>query len=278
MQDISRHEFFFESFFTEHLDRESGDKEPLSLKYGHSLLVLKHVRLLAETEEFAAAAGPRLPLLRRAALLAALYHDIARFPQYARWRTFSDKRSTDHGRLGVKTLKKTRALDMESAELRRLVQSAVVLHNRYRLPDSLPDAVRLICAAVRDADKLDICRVFAEQLAPDGPRSRIALLGVKDDPALYNPKVAADALAGRVASYADLLSVNDFRLLLGTWQYDLHFAASRGALAEAGALRRLLEDAPALPGLIPARRRLLADLAHAGRSAFSNQSARVPNL
>ena len=265
MPDISAHEFFFKTFFERFLALEEEDKAPLLLKYEHSLRVLAHVRLLVRSEEFIARAGHAFALLERAALLAALYHDIARFPQFYRWRTFSDKASTNHGRLGVKILKEEKALAREMPELLRLVQSAVILHNRYALPPGLSEETRLVSEAVRDADKVDICRIFAEQLAVDGPRSSVALLSVKDDPALYSPKVTADALARRTASYADLRSVNDFRILLGTWQYALGFAASREALFRAGTLARLLEDLPATLALRSARDQLLADLRNTRR-------------
>ena len=266
MRNIASHQRFFTAFFEDFLAREKEDKSPLRLKYEHSMRVLEHAGRLADSGEFAAEAK-RLPLppplLERAALLAALYHDVARFPQFYRWRTFRDKSSVDHGRFGVKILKSEAALTEERPELRRLVQSAIVLHNRYCLPAKLPPQIRLIADTVRDADKLDICRVFAAQLASSGPRSSTVLLSVKDDPKLHSPKVLEDALARRVASYADLRSVNDFRVLLGTWQYDLRFAASRGQLAREGHLRRLLEDLPPLPPFQSAREQLLADLGSA---------------
>ncbi|MDR0466902.1 MAG: HD domain-containing protein [Deltaproteobacteria bacterium] len=269
MQDISSHKAFFTAYFERFLALEAEDKTPLALKYEHSMRVLEHLELLVADAEFASATE-HLPLpfpaLERAGLLAALYHDIARFPQFVRWRTFRDSQSINHGQFGVKILKSEAALKDESREPRRLVQSALVLHNRYRLPQKLPPEVRLIADAVRDADKLDICRVFAAHLASDEPRSSTILLSVKDDPDLYSPKVLEDALARRVAAYADLRSVNDFRVLLGTWQYDLRFAFSRRRLAQEGRLRRLLEDLPALPALDAVRKRLLADLARAAEA------------
>jgi hypothetical protein len=260
MQDISSHKNFFTAYFESFLAREKEDTAPLRLKYEHSLRVLEHAGKLVAGEEFAdATAALPFSLLERAALLAALYHDIARFPQYARWRTFRDADSVNHGQFGVKILKAEAALREESRELRRLVQSAVVLHNRYRLPE-LPPEIRLITDAVRDADKLDICRVFAAHLTGNDRRSSTILLSVKDDPELFSPKVLEDALARRTASYADLRSVNDFRILLGAWQYDLRFALSRRSLAQEGHIQRLLEDLPALPALHTAREQLLADI------------------
>ena len=263
MQDIASHKSFFTAFFESFLAREREDAAPLRLKYEHSMRVFAHSERLVGSKEFAdATAGlpPSFLLLERAALLAALYHDVARFPQFCRWRTFRDAHSVNHGLFGVKILKSEAALKEEGPELRRLVQSALVLHNRYRLPPKLPPDIRLIADTVRDADKLDICRVFAMHLVSGEPRSSTVLLSVKDDPELYTPKILEDALARRVASYADLRSVNDFRVLLGSWQYDLRFAFSRGCLAREGHLQRLLEDLPPLPALCAAREQLLTDL------------------
>jgi len=263
MQDISSHTFFFTAFFESFLAREEEDATPLRLKYEHSLRVFDTCKRLAASVEFTAAAK-RLPLpwplLKRATLLAALYHDVARFPQFYRWRTFRDADSVNHGRFGVKILKSEAALKEESPESRRLVYSALILHNRYRLPLKLPPEIRLVADAVRDADKLDICRVFATHLASGETPSSTVLLSVKDDPDLSTPKVLEDALARRVPSYADLRSVNDFRVLLGAWQYDLRFAFSRGCLAQAGHLQRLLEELPPSPVFRQVREQLLADL------------------
>ena len=263
MRDISSHKLFFTLFFESFLAREEEDKAPMRLKYEHSIRVLEHVERLAGSGEFADAAKRLrlpLPLLERAALLAALYHDVARFPQFYLWRTFRDTSSINHGLFGVKILKSESALKEESPELRRLVQSALVLHNRYRLPQKLPPEIRLIADAVRDADKLDICRLFATHLATGEARCPTVLLSVKDDPELFTPKILEEALARCVPAYGDLRSVNDFRVLLGAWQYDLRFDFSRRHLAQEGHLQRLLEDLPPSPVFHEVRRQLLADL------------------
>ena len=121
---------------------------------------------------------------------------------------------------------------------------AVGLHNRFALPPGLPEGMARICHAVRDADKLDILRVMDEHLSGPRPYCPTVVLSLPDDPALHSDKVLDDALAGRVAAYADLKSVNDFRVLLGTWFYDMHFPASRARFVAEGHARRLLEDLP----------------------------------
>ena len=94
--DIRNHEALFESFASMYLREHPGDM--LRLKREHTYKVLAHARAIVAQEGLASQEG-------RAALLAALYHDTGRFPQYIRWRTFSDAESENHGYLGVHVVK-----------------------------------------------------------------------------------------------------------------------------------------------------------------------------
>lgn len=137
------------------------------------------------------------PPLDRACLLAALYHDVARFEQYLRLHTFRDRESCNHGQWGVRILKLRTAPEGRNAAVRKLVLAAVGLHNRFALPAGLPEGMARICHAVRDADKLDILRVMDEHLSGPRPYCPTVVLSLPDDPALHSDKVLDDALAGR---------------------------------------------------------------------------------
>lgn len=251
--DISSHESWFADFVQKYRSAERQDVKPVDLKIEHTGKVLEHARRIVKEERPDG-------ITTRACLLAALYHDVARFPQYARWHTFKDSQSIDHGLFGVATLKAEKRLEEEPAAVRRLVLAAVGMHNRFKIPDGVPGDVRWVTDVVRDADKLDIFRVMAGHLSGSGPKNDAVMLHVEDDPRLWTPSVVEDALTGRVASYTDLRSVNDFRLLLGTWMYDLRFAVTRRRLKASGLVPELLK---ALPDAVPvqaARTRLLAVL------------------
>jgi hypothetical protein len=237
--------------------------QELSRRLGLPLLTFDAAELAAVTTPHpSTAAGERFgctpfSVCEAACLLAALYHDVARFEQYLRWHTFRDRESCNHGQWGVRILKRERRLKDEDPAVRKLVLAAVGLHNRFALPAGLPEGMARICHAVRDADKLDILRVMDEHLSGPRPYCPTVVLSLPDDPALHSDKVLDDALAGRVASYADLKSVNDFRVLLGTWFYDMHFPASRARFVGEGHARRLLADLPATPAYAAARDHLL---------------------
>ena len=235
--DIAEHEAWFLDYARAQRALESEDPGPIDLKMRHTFEVLATARAIV-------AESPMPEDVRRASLLGALYHDVARFEPYRRYRTFRDRESCNHGLMGVRILKRERRLADEGRLLRQRVLTAVGLHNRFLLPTALPEASALVTHVVRDADKLDILRVMHENLSGPRPYHPTVVLGLPDDPGLVSDAVLASAREGRVAAYADLTSVNDLRVLLGTWLFDMHFPASRRQFAAAGHARELLKGLP----------------------------------
>lgn len=236
---------------------ERPEDGPARLKVEHSFRVWEHVRLLVE-------AGSDDPSVRdhadsaRASLLAALYHDCGRFPQFRQYGTFVDARSVDHARLGVSVLREQDFLRHESDRVKKLVLTAVLLHNRHRLPPGLDAGSRLIVDRVRDADKLDILRIMVQHLEGALPERDAVFLSVRDDPERWTPQVLNDVMAGRVARYTDLRYINDFRLLLGSWLHDLKFSTTREAVRRSGLMNAVLEGLPRVPQMEEAKTRLLS--------------------
>lgn len=239
--DISAHEKWFAAYAASKCAVESanphGDVGPMHLKIRHSMAVLENARRMVVCENFT-------PVQRRVCLLAALYHDVGRFEQYLRFHTFKDRESCDHGQMGVRILKQEKRLDGEAPLVRKAVLAAVALHNRFALPRGLPELTATAAHVVRDADKLDILRVMDEHLSGPGPYHPTVVLSLPDAPGIYSEAVLRAAHEGRVAAYADLRSVNDFRLLLGTWFFDMHFATSRRQFVEDGHALSLLRGLP----------------------------------
>jgi putative nucleotidyltransferase with HDIG domain len=88
----------------------------------------------------------------RVAELIALFHDIGRFPQFARYRTYNDRRSIDHSRLGVETLRQEGILTSLPAEERQWIETAVEHHGRRSLPAEMTGQTLLFARLIRDAD------------------------------------------------------------------------------------------------------------------------------
>ena len=166
--DIADHLDWFENHVRAKISACSRDAGPLELKRVHTGHVLDNARRIAAVEDFS-------PQIRRATLLAALYHDLSRFDQYLEYGTFKDRDSRNHGSWSVQLMRRHGRLEGETPQIRRLCLVAVGLHNRLGLPAGLTLEERTVANAVRDADKIDITAVMAAHLAvrPYNPRKPI---------------------------------------------------------------------------------------------------------
>lgn len=257
---LAAHEAWLLAYARDIRAGERGDPAPLLLKEAHTARVLALARDIVAAEGISGSA-------RRACLLAALYHDAGRFAQYARFHTFRDAESCNHGLAGARLVHRQGRLAKEAREVRAAVLGAIALHNRFGLPAGLPPLMDTCLAVVRDADKLDILAILHAHLeaAPAGGHDTV-ILSLPDDGRPPAAKVAAAALTGQVAAYADLRCVNDFRLLLGTWFSELHFAASRHRYLADGHGRALVAGVPKTGAWAAPRAALLKRLSEAGKT------------
>jgi putative nucleotidyltransferase with HDIG domain len=178
------------------------------------------------------------------AAAAALFHDVGRFQQYERYKTFDDSISVNHAALGVRVLVKHKALGGLRKPDQDVIIRSVMLHNVFSLPQDLDDETRLFAQLVRDADKLDILRVFIEYYEQDEKsRSGAVALGLPATPG-YSQDVLACLKNGTMAKKSMLRNQNDFKLLQLAWVYDLHFFSSLQMLMERDLIRRVAEKLP----------------------------------
>jgi HD domain. len=234
---------WFDAFAARYVTEETCG--PLELKIRHTARVTRH----------AARITPSLGLsseCARAALLAALLHDTGRFPQFARWKTFRDPDSVNHGLLGARTVREQAVLENESPRVRRLALVGIGLHNRYALPQGLDSEARLITDIVRDADKIDILHIFREELARPEPSPDV-VLHVAREPDKWSPAIARMVRDDRIPDYRDLKYVNDFIMLLCSWLPGLAFEESRRIVHAAGSVAALLDYLPRDAALDPVR-------------------------
>jgi putative nucleotidyltransferase with HDIG domain len=205
----------------------SDQKEQMNiaLKEEHTFLVCKMIRSLAG----------RLSLGPDKAVLAetiGLFHDIGRFPQFARYKTFRDSISVNHGKLGAEILVKEGLLGGTDAEERRTIINAVKFHNAFAAPpmDNAEDFFFL--RLIRDADKLDIWRIFLKffEDGKSGMTSEIGL-GLPDTPG-YSERVLSSIHQKKTVSHVLLMNINDLKLLQLSWVFDLNFRPSFALLEE----------------------------------------------
>lgn len=229
----------FEAYARSYFSGDQSDDRHLRLKMDHTAEVLAYAREIAAREKDFSTVGFGFEA-RRALALAALFHDIGRFEQFRRHRTFSDSLSFNHGRFGASILRREAFLESESPEIRRLVIMAVALHNRRTVPGGLSGKSRAVLEALRDADKLDIFRVMAGHLESPSQDDGVVLLHLADEPGSFSPEVLKALKEGRTANYEDMRFYNDFRILLCTWPGELRYAVSREIAGRQGYLDRII--------------------------------------
>lgn len=239
---VDRFEAYGRSYFT----GDDSHDYPLRLKLEHTANVLAHAREIAAREEDFSPRGYGGDA-SRALVLAALFHDIGRFEQFRRYQTFADPLSCNHGDLGASIVRKQEFLAHESPEIRRLAILAVALHNRPAVPGGLSGRPRAVLEGLRDADKLDILRIMAEQLGPGSCKDRVVLLHLADEPGRVSPAMLAALREGRTALYKDMRYHNDFALLLCSWLGALRYDASRAIAKRQGHIDRIVEGLSGVP-------------------------------
>jgi hypothetical protein len=135
-------------------------------------------------------------------------------------------------------------LDQLPVEERLLIEEAVRFHNLLELPDQISSPTDRFIRLIRDADKLDIWRVFLEfyQL-PESERASAVGLGFPDLPEV-TPACLAALAAGKIVRLDQARVLNDFKLLQISWVYDLNFATTRRLLLERNYLTLLAATLP----------------------------------
>ena len=174
----------------------------------------------------------------------ALFHDIGRFEQYARYQTFVDRDSVNHAVLGVKILKKNGVLNRLDKSVQDLILRVILYHNRFALPQKETGECLFFAKLLRDADKLDIWRVVTDYYRrEDGKQNAAIELGLPDTPGISSD-VYKDLIEKRMVDIAHLRNLNDFKLLQTGWIYDINFMQTFRCIQERGYLEMIRDVLP----------------------------------
>ena len=226
----------FTRFADSHLTGDEDD-ELIILKREHSLRVLDNAKALVNSE-------PMDRDTARLCLLSALYHDVGRFPQFTTYRTFNDRESANHGRLGVLTLRELDLPGHLTEREQRIIRLAVGQHNLKAVRSSLPSRLEHPVHVVRDADKLDIYNVMIDHFNSDTPNPMVTLGMGKNLDGRYTDAIYESVMLEQENDYALLNHANDFLLLLVGWLFTLHYRTSLALIHQRGYLDGLFSILP----------------------------------
>ena len=226
----------FRAWFDDYVAGFYGDDEyvnaNIELKDKHSRRVCEEILYLAE--ELGLETNQK-----RLSEAIAILHDVGRFEQFIKYRTYNDPRSVNHCLLGLEVLRRMKVLDGVEEKEKEIIERAIEYHGAKELPSGLDGDCLLFSKLIRDADKVDIFYVVTEYYRQyrDSPETFKLEVELPNEPG-YSAEVAEGLLRGQRINYNSLRTWNDMRLLQLGWVYDVNFTATLKRIKK----RRFLED------------------------------------
>jgi len=154
----------------------------------------------------------------------ALMHDVGRFEQFYKYRTYSDRKSVSHSDLGFEIIQAEGVLDGLDPVEKEMILSAVKYHGIKDVPDGLDERTLLHSKIVRDADKLDIYRVLQEKYTDyiRDPENYNLELELPDEP-WYSDSIIDSIMNCQQVHYSEMHTLNDMKLLILAMVFDVNF-------------------------------------------------------
>ena len=163
-----------------------------------------------------------------------IFHDVGRFEQLKNYNTFNDLKSLDHAKLGTEILKKSDILSDFSNNEKELILKAIEYHNKYKIPNKEDKKTILFSNIIRDADKLDIYYVLANNLEP---------LSEKEEKEEFSEELIKTILNSKLIIKEKAKTKKDQLLNVISFVFDLNFKESFKILKEKKYLSKILKRA-----------------------------------
>lgn len=175
------------------------------------------------------------------ATIIALFHDIGRFKQFSKYKTFDDSKSVNHAKYGVQVLEEEGFLENLEETDKSIIYTAILNHNAIVLPKIEDKRKLLFCKLIRDADKLDVWNVILTENEKD-ENSDISL-GFSDNTDL-NPEIVEAMKKKQTIDYKLITSALDFKIILLSWIYNINFDYTFILIKKREAVKKIIETLP----------------------------------
>lgn len=235
--DLIRFKKYFSNYVRSFLSIDKEARINIVLKIKHTFNVCRNIKIIAGD----ILSDPNSILLAES---IALFHDIGRFKQYGEYKTFDDRLSVNHGFLGAETISKDNILTCIPQDERDLIITCVRFHNSISMPDNIDSNTSLFLKLLRDADKLDIWRVFAYYFdTPQCQMTSVPTLGLPHSED-FSKNLLSYIYEKRIIPLSEVKTVNDFILMQLTWAFDINFKKTYQLLLASGHFKRLINKLP----------------------------------
>ncbi len=220
--------------FEEYLKRYNREDEKVRLKIVHTYGVMEYAGQIAE----------RLGLSgedRELAQLVGLLHDIGRFEQLKRFDSFEPE-TMNHARFGVELLFGEGMIRefVREDTWDGIIRTAIARHSDFMLSGVSGDRELLHAKLIRDADKLDNCRVKLED-------SVEILLGASAEEAggmPVTPEVMEQFSKRRSIRSETRKTRMDYWVSYLAYFFDINFDVSRDIIREQRFAERMIDRIP----------------------------------
>jgi len=228
---------WFDDFASSYLSDDKEIDTNIELKRKHSLRVLEIIESI----------GRGIGLDEHdqdVSKISALLHDVGRFEQYKRYRTFNDRVSVDHGKLGVEILKEKAVLEGIGQEDADLILDSIRNHNRAKLPEGMDKRLEIHSKLLRDADKVDILYVITRYYNGEDGRENPKLIHMLPDTPDVSEGVYEDIVHHRIVDSKNVKNLNDLKMLHMGWVFDINYSPALEMISNRGYLDMIFRSLP----------------------------------
>ena len=212
-------------------------RENMLLKIHHSMRVCGIAKRISTQEAFS-------DNEKNISYLCALFHDIGRFDQFMKFKTFLDSKSVNHAEYGYEILLNTDVLEGVDVETRSIIAGSTRLHNRQNIPDETDPYLRRFVNITRDADKIDILELFCNYHLSRAKNKNDALELDLPDTNGFNSEIVDLIYAKKTISNSLRKNYNDMKLIHLAWVLDLNYRESFRTIKRRKTLERFSEFLP----------------------------------
>ena len=208
-----------ERFFKDYLNDYDLSNGSIVFKIKHTFEVVRLIEYIARGLDLS---DEDIELAK----IIALLHDLGRFEQIKVNGIF-DNSKLEHAQYGVEVLFERGLIRkfISDGKYDRIIEKAIYNHNKYEIEKGLSERELLFAQMIRDADKLDVYRVYLETEFKDlfvqfyDPKRSIGDESI-------NPVILEDFMNHRCARITDRKNIIDCFVCAMAFIYDLNFDIS----------------------------------------------------
>lgn len=240
---------YFESYYLNFKTDDDTIRKSMELKKNHTMRVIENMKELTNNLLLNEKQKPLAEFI-------ALFHDIGRFAQITQYGTFNDNKSTDHATLSIEIIESTPFWTDIEEYTQQIIKTAILNHSKIQLPKIEDEQTLLFSRMIRDADKLDVWAMVSKQFQEKTAEDMKIIMYNLPDHATVSEKILKAIHAEKLAPKEEMKTMNDFKLMLMSWVFDLNYQPSFNILNKNRYIEKIYNTLPKQDGTINAFRKI----------------------